>query len=933
MSKNNLNACKAIMARELGGRRPGTATSQCRRLYQSILPTNKVQQMEVPEAHICRFSPCGNYLVCLGGGFTQLVVYHLTGPRVSWQGELSEAEIASRLTSFSSFFSLLYRVPLAPVREVIARDVVLFMAGGSLLLLVSHSPFATPAAQPSVVPDADPLQSLPFAESITLHLVRLSDGMRVGGSRLDCELVDLTGRPGNLGISVHEDLIAVLALRSQVVHLLQVLRGGEEVVPVRSLGPYVAEDDELVLRIAAEAEERWLRARRAEREWEEEASACAALPPPLRRCYNGDLVRTTDVDGGQPSTVAAASSSGATRHQSTRPLAAEAGGQIGGLARWSRGPSAQPPRTGSVGPGLDLPLEPGSGEGAGMVSRQTVTSSGGEVLQGVSFRGTMPGAAAHAASDAAVSGVDAGGRVGRAGSGSGSSAVLAPSPVSILHPPERFQPGQGATAGVAAAYGPGSHAAPAADLAAAAAQQTIMRRQMRQQQYEQLAAQGGPGHPPQARRNVPQGGAVRVASNPNQTGQDAAGFVSAPQAPHHNHHQQSNNPPPPLQQQQQQFPVPPRQGHYHHHNRHQHQQQYSGAYPQTAPRQIAVRQQQQAPGPAGPGRVLLPPDGGEGGRGGSNVSGGCILGIKQRLLAHLYMNCRKSYLNNPRRQQREAIALFRHLDTYRSLLMRKVYLLDRSRLLIDMRKPMAAELGQSVFGGGGAHSTSGGGTGQAPSQFFLLFDLHTTRVLGFEASPGDKVIESYLREVTSTAVEPWAESLPLWDRYVYDNVATAVRGKLRGYVRGSGGGDGIGIGIDTAGRLPTAASGGGGAATAAAERASCAGKLMQLLPPLSGSCALSSSPYLDTFLFNYDERVVSPYIRTRPCLEQSIFFRLRNRLDRAVFRLDPGPYEAMMVRDRHLARNVTYLFHPDAPFVMAVFGVFQQNTVNINFRM
>ncbi|GIL51140.1 hypothetical protein Vafri_7201 [Volvox africanus] len=897
MSKSNLNVCKAIMARELGGRRPGTTTSQCRRLYQSILPTNKVQQMEVPDAHICRFSPCGNYLVCLGGGFTQLVVYHLTGPRVSWQGELSEAEIASRLTSFNSFFSLLYRVPLAPVGEVIARDVVLFMGGGSLLLLVSHSPFAAPAAQPAPAPDADPLQSLPFAESITLHLVRLSDGMRVGGSRLECELVDLTGRPGNMGISVHEDLIAVLALRSQVVHLLQVLRGGEEVVPVRSLGPYVAEDDELVLRIAAEAEERWLRARRSEREREEEDSTCAAQPPPLRRCYNGDLVRTTDVDSGQPSAVAAVSSSAATRHQSTRPLAAEAGGQIGGLERWSRGPSPQPPRPGSVGPGLGMSLESGAGEGAGVVSRQTATSTGGEMLQDVSAGDSMLGAAPHVASDAAVNGVDASGRVVRAGPGSGSSAVLAPPPVSTLHPPERFQLSQGATAGVAAADGPGSRAAPAADVAAAAAHQAIVRRQMRQQQYEQLAAQGGPGHPPQARRNVPQGGAVRVASNPYQTGQDAAGPVSAPQAPHHNHHQQSNNPPPPPlpPPQQQQVPVPPRQGH-HHHNRHHHQQQLPGAYPQNAARQMAVRQQQQGPGPVGPGRVLLPPDGGGGGRGGSNGSGGCIMGIKQRLLAHLYINCRKAHLSNPRRQQREAMALFRHLDTYRSLLMRKVYLLDRSRLLIDMRKPVAAELGQSVFGGGGAHLSSGGGSGQAPSQFFLLFDLRTTHVLGFEASPGDKVIESYLREVTSAAVEPWAESLPLWDRYIYDNVATAVRGKLRGCARGPGGGDGIGIGMDTAGRLPTAASSGGGAATAAAERASCAGKLMQLLPPLSGSCALSSSPYLDTILFNYDERVVSPYIRTRPCLEQSIFFRLRNRLDRAVFRLEPGPYEAMMVQ-------------------------------------
>ncbi len=127
--------------------------------------------------------------------------------------------------------------------------------------------------------------------------------------------------------------------------------------------------------------------------------------------------------------------------------------------------------------------------------------------------------------------------------------------------------------------------------------------------------------------------------------------------------------------------------------------------------------------------------------------------------------------------------------------------------------------------------------------------------------------------------------------------------------------------------------GGAGGECPAGERACWAGKLRQLMPPLPGSCSLSSSPYLDTSLYNYDERVITPYIRTRPCLEQPVFFRLRNRPDRAAFRIDPGPYEAMVVRDRRLARNVTHLIHPDAPFVLAVFSVFQQSTINVNFRL
>jgi hypothetical protein len=43
--------------------------------------------------------------------------------------------------------------------------------------------------------------------------VRLADGVRVGGSRLEGELVDLSGRPASLGVCAHEDLICVLAVR------------------------------------------------------------------------------------------------------------------------------------------------------------------------------------------------------------------------------------------------------------------------------------------------------------------------------------------------------------------------------------------------------------------------------------------------------------------------------------------------------------------------------------------------------------------------------------------------------------------------------------------------------------------------------------------------------------------------------------------------
>ncbi|KXZ49238.1 hypothetical protein GPECTOR_22g830 [Gonium pectorale] len=600
-------------------------------------------------------SLCPSSKICFAGGFTQLVVYRYTGPRVSWQGELEEAEVAGLLSSFGSFFKLLYRSGIAPAGEVLARDVALFLGGGGLLLLASHSPFTPPQAAQRPPPPplhGDILQALPVARSIQLHVVRLSDGVRLGGRSFEGELVDLGGRPGSLGISVHEDLVAVLAVRSQVVHLLQLLRGGEELVAVRSLGPHVQEDDELVLATAEQAEERWQRARRAERE----ASGRGAQPQP------------------QPATG----------------------------EQWAF--AAQQPASGSAA------------------------------------AGAAPSAAA-----------------------------------AVLYPP--------------------------------------------------------PSHRTSSPYGVPPYGSAAAAAA-------AAGGSMAAVQPHGSGHSGVGPPPADLAA--------------------------------AAAHQAAVR------------------------------------------------------------REREAMSFFRHMRTYESLLMRKVFLLDRHRLLIDMRTPAGADLGAGPQAHGAA-APPGGGPGMPPSQYFMLFDLQSTRVVSFKPSPGDKVIEAYVRKATCAGTQPWAEPLPAWDRYVFDNALREASRKLRHPGAAAAAGDpaanGAAAADGTSAPLPLDGP------AAAGDRASSARKLMQLLPPVSGSCNLSSSPYLDSSLFHYDDRQMSPYIGTRPCMEQAISFRPRNRPEWVGFRLEPGPYQPVVSRGRRLARSVTHLFHPDAPFAMAVFSVFAQTSVNINFRI
>ncbi|KAG2443807.1 hypothetical protein HXX76_002150 [Chlamydomonas incerta] len=865
------------------------------------------------------------------------------------------------------------------------------MAGGSLLLLASHSPYTPPppAAAAAAAAALDPLAALPTAASINLHLVRLADGVRVGGSRLEGELVDLSGRPASLGVCTHEDLICVLAVRSQVVHLLQVLRGGEEVLPVRCLGPHVREDDDLVLRTADEAEERWRRQRAAERE-----AAAAAAAAAGRASLPGGAVAGLDAvlgcggGGSAGGGVGAGASSGAAGPAAgPTGQAAAPGAAAGALAAAPQAGGGgahpvMPPMRRSMNGDLvrgDLHMGAfaahthshqhqhhpayaqhyanGGGPGAGgAVAAGAAGGSGASGLGGRPPRATpavYATAAAGAAATAATAG-SAGGMAGRSGglrggylsrAGRGGPSLAGPLPsapglqpagavatgaaavaghaaappvAGVLYPPRAPETaGNGVALGGAngAAQGVVSVAVAAADREALAAQQAAARQAARQQQLEQLAAQAGPGAPPPPpmRRSVPgtaaAGATAHAAGGALQSGLAQAGpgaaagdFAAAAARAHRGTGHAAAA------------------GHPH--------LQHVGAAGGTHAGGGAAGGQHpphHATG-AGLGGGSAAGGAGAGAAAGAGEDGGegcCMTGIKQRLLAHLYSNCLAAANNNPRRLQREAMSLFRQIDTYRSLIMRKVYLLDRRHLLIDWRTPAAADLGGPPAAAAGG-AAGAGGPGAPPGQFLLLFDLQTTRVVAFKPSlQADRVVESYLRNATAALPGPWAEALAPWDRYNYDSALSAARAKMA-----------------PPARTAAAATAAAAASTAApptadgvVDRAGAARKLLQLLPPATAVSELSPSPYLDPTMYNYDDRAISLNIRTRPSLEQPISFRPRNRPDRAGFRLEPGPYEAMVVRDRRLARSVSYLVHPDVPFVMSVFSVFQQTSLNINFRV
>ncbi|XWS68405.1 hypothetical protein CRYUN_Cryun04dG0087300 [Craigia yunnanensis] len=104
--------------------------------------------------------------------------------------------------------------------------------------------FATSTAQIQDAPAADgAIQDVPSIEKITFHLLRLEDGVKLDEKVFHNDYVNLVH---NMGVFLHDDLLAVVSLRYQTIHILQIRDSGN-LVDVRAIGAYCHEDDELFI--------------------------------------------------------------------------------------------------------------------------------------------------------------------------------------------------------------------------------------------------------------------------------------------------------------------------------------------------------------------------------------------------------------------------------------------------------------------------------------------------------------------------------------------------------------------------------------------------------------------------------------------------------------------------------------------------------------
>ncbi|KAK6152095.1 hypothetical protein DH2020_014730 [Rehmannia glutinosa] len=238
------NVAARIFERQISSPAPGTSVHCARRFYENIVPSHTIFDMECPDILFRKFSDDGQYLITFSRNHQDLIVYRPTWLSFSCrEQDCHDHELPSKANKFESFFTQLYTVTLASSGELICKDFFLYTEKNQFGI------FATSTAQIHDAPAVGgAIQGIPSIEKITFHLVRLEDGV-ILDERVFCN--DYINLAHSMGVFLYDDLMAIVSLRYQRIHILQIRDSGN-LVDVRSIGEYCREDDELFLNSSAQ---------------------------------------------------------------------------------------------------------------------------------------------------------------------------------------------------------------------------------------------------------------------------------------------------------------------------------------------------------------------------------------------------------------------------------------------------------------------------------------------------------------------------------------------------------------------------------------------------------------------------------------------------------------------------------------------------------
>uniref|UniRef100_A0A2A4JR37 DET1 homolog n=1 Tax=Heliothis virescens TaxID=7102 RepID=A0A2A4JR37_HELVI len=263
-----------LMDREIyGSRKPGSHFHVVREFYQNVFPNLTIVNVEKPPCFLRKFSPDGKHFIAFSADQTSLEIYEYRGAAAA--GDLvagypsdllnADADAHHRIRThiFYRFFKPKFTVNVCQQREVMRsernnvghmpfmdqqlnRECSLFTEDGRYVIVGSaaHIPddlrphfYHIHSNNEAVTPT---IRSA--LEDYSLHLVDLHQGKLCDTKHFRIDKIYLSH---NQGIYLYKEVLAVLSVQHQTIHLFQIVEG--MLIEIRKIGRFCYDDDPFIV--------------------------------------------------------------------------------------------------------------------------------------------------------------------------------------------------------------------------------------------------------------------------------------------------------------------------------------------------------------------------------------------------------------------------------------------------------------------------------------------------------------------------------------------------------------------------------------------------------------------------------------------------------------------------------------------------------------
>ena len=254
----------------------GRVINTQRGFYMNIYPNYTLVNVEKPPCFLRKFTPCGKYFIAFSMCQTSLEIYRFHGAGAA--GDLIQectdyppnsknynldylsndylpGHNKLRNNVFNKFFTLEHTVLLTEGGEQLNRECSLFSECGKFVILGSacflpdepHPPMhEIYRNNESVAPNPrNPL------EDYTIHCVDIEVGVNCGSLKFKNDKIFLSH---NQGIYLYKDILAILSVQHQTIHVYQLDTDMGGFCPIVNIGRTLYDNDDLILSSTGQSE-------------------------------------------------------------------------------------------------------------------------------------------------------------------------------------------------------------------------------------------------------------------------------------------------------------------------------------------------------------------------------------------------------------------------------------------------------------------------------------------------------------------------------------------------------------------------------------------------------------------------------------------------------------------------------------------------------